>query len=161
MLFRSCVFRFLPRGFTNSDLRPVMAQLLGVPAEIITPGKMTYDLRRLRYHGLIERVPRTFRYQVTGTSITQALFLTRLHDQFLRTGLAALTAPAAGSWPPPAAPTPPPSTTLPAKPASPPDHHHAPQAHNPDLQTQNLTQNSRPWSPKIPSRSKVPTGARA
>jgi hypothetical protein len=43
-------------------------------------------------HGLIERIPGTFRYQVTGTGITHALFLTRLHDKFLRTGLATLTA---------------------------------------------------------------------
>ena len=70
-----------------------MAQLLGAPAETITPGKMTYDLRRLRMHGLIERVPGTFRYQVTDAGITRALFLTRLHDKFLRTGLAALAAP--------------------------------------------------------------------
>ena len=70
-----------------------MAQILGVPAETITPGKMTYDLRRLRMHGLIERVPGTFRCQVTGDGITRALFLTLLHDKFLRTGLAALAAP--------------------------------------------------------------------
>ena len=70
-----------------------MAQLLGVPAESITPGKMTYDLRRLRMHGLIERVPGTFRYQVTDAGIAHALFLTRLHDKFLRTGLAALAGP--------------------------------------------------------------------
>jgi hypothetical protein len=88
-----CVFRLLPRGFANRDLRPVMAQLLGVPAGTITPGKITYDLRRLRTHGLIERVPGTFRYQVTGDGITQALFLTRLHDRFLRTGLSILAGP--------------------------------------------------------------------
>jgi hypothetical protein len=88
-----CVFRFLPRGFANRDLRPVMAQLLGVPAETITPGKMTCDLRRLRMHGLIERVPGTFRYQVTDGGITEALFLTRLQDRFLRTGLSLLTGP--------------------------------------------------------------------
>jgi hypothetical protein len=71
-----------------------MAQLLGgVPAEAITPGKMTYDLRRLSQHGLIEHVPRTFRYQVTGTGLAHALFLTRLHDRFLRTGMASLAAP--------------------------------------------------------------------
>ena len=29
-----------------------MAQLLGVPAETVSPGKMIYDLRRLRMHGL-------------------------------------------------------------------------------------------------------------
>ena len=39
-----CVFRLLPRGFANRDLRPILAQLLGMPAESITPGKMTYDL---------------------------------------------------------------------------------------------------------------------
>jgi hypothetical protein len=93
LLAALCVFRLLPRGFANRDLRPIMAQLLGTPAETITPGKMTYDLRRLRMHGLIERVPGTFRYQVTDAGISRALFLTRLHDKFLRTGLAALAAP--------------------------------------------------------------------
>ena len=93
LLAALCAFRLLPRGFANRDLRPVMAQLLGVPAESITPGKMTYDLRRLRMHGLIERIPGTFRYQVTDAGITRALFLTRLHDKFLRTGLATFAAP--------------------------------------------------------------------
>jgi hypothetical protein len=93
LLAAICVFRLLPRGFANRDLRPIMAQILGVPAEIITPGKMTYDLRRLRMHGLIERIPGTFRYQVTDNAIARALFLTRLHDKFLRTDLAELSAP--------------------------------------------------------------------
>jgi hypothetical protein len=93
LLAALCVFRLLPRGFANRDLRPIMAQLLGVPAESITPGKMTYDLRRLRQHGLIERIPQTFRYQVTETGLAHALFLTRLHDRFLRTGLASLAGP--------------------------------------------------------------------
>jgi hypothetical protein len=94
LLAALCVFRLLPRGFANRDLRPILAQLLGTPAESITPGKMTYDLRRLRQHGLIERIPRTFRYHVTDTGLAHALFLTRLHDRFLRTGLATLTGPA-------------------------------------------------------------------
>ena len=96
LLSALCIFRLLPRGFANSDLRPLLAQLLGVPAESITPGKMTYDLRRLRMHGLIERVPGTFRYQVTDTGLAHALFLTRLHDKFLRTGLAELAHPGPG-----------------------------------------------------------------
>ena len=40
---------------------------------------MTYDLRRLRQHGFIERVPRTFRYQVADDSITRVLFLPGQH----------------------------------------------------------------------------------
>ena len=111
-----------------------------MPAESITPGKITYDLRRLRQHGLIERIPRSFRYQVTDTGLARALFLTRLHDRFLRTGMASLTGPApAAAWPPPPAPTPPPSTTWLDKPALPPDNT-APSAHYSDLQTQELTQ---------------------
>jgi hypothetical protein len=93
LLAALCVFRLLPRGFANRDLRPILAQLLGVPAEAITPGMTTYDLRRLRARGFITRIPATFRYQVTDTGLAQAIFLTRLHDRFLRTGLAQLSAP--------------------------------------------------------------------
>jgi hypothetical protein len=39
LLAALCVFRLLPRGFANRDLRPIMAQLLGTPAETITPGR--------------------------------------------------------------------------------------------------------------------------
>jgi hypothetical protein len=45
----------------------------------------------VRVHGLIERIPRTHRYQVTNTGLRHALFLTRLHARFLRRGLAELT----------------------------------------------------------------------
>ncbi len=45
LLAALCVFRLLPRGFANRDLRPILAQLLGVPAESIPPGKMTCALR--------------------------------------------------------------------------------------------------------------------
>jgi hypothetical protein len=94
------IHRLLPRGFTNRELRALIAPLLGTIAEHITAGQMTYDLRRLREHGLITRIPRTRRYHVTDTGLQQALFLTRAHDHLLRTGLAQLTDPA------PPAPTP-------------------------------------------------------
>jgi hypothetical protein len=54
---------------------------------------MTYDLRRLRLHGLIHPIPHTFRYRVTDTGLRHALFLTRLHDRVLRSGLAELADP--------------------------------------------------------------------
>jgi hypothetical protein len=57
---------------------------------------MTYDLRRLRAHGLIIRLPHSHRYQVTETGLHDALFMTRAHDRLLRTGLAQLTDPAPG-----------------------------------------------------------------
>jgi len=88
-----CVFRLLPHGFTNADLRRHLAPLLGTTPEHLTSGQMTYDLRRLRLHGLTERIPHTFRYRVTDTGLRTALFLTRIHDRLLRTGLAELTDP--------------------------------------------------------------------
>ena len=59
----------------------------------MTSGQITYDLRRLRIHGLIRRIPHSFRYQVTLTGLRQALFLTRLTQRLLIPGLSQLTEP--------------------------------------------------------------------
>jgi hypothetical protein len=82
------VFRLLPAGFSNRDLREHLAPLLGLPAGTMTAGRMTYDLRRLRLHGLIERIPQTHRYQVTDFGLRAAFFFTRTHNRLLRPGLA-------------------------------------------------------------------------
>ena len=87
------IHRLLPHGFTNRDLRTLIAPLLGTTAEDITAGKMTYDLRRLRAHGLIARIPHTRRYQITDTGLQHALLFTHAHDHLLRTGLAEITDP--------------------------------------------------------------------
>ena len=84
------LFRFLPRGFRNSDLREHMAHLLGLPLELITQGKMTYDLRRLRLHGFIERIPHSKNYRVTDFGFRASLFLSRTHARLFRPGLAVL-----------------------------------------------------------------------
>ena len=83
----------LVHGFTNRDLRTLIAPLLGTTAEHITAGRMTYDLRRLRAHGLIERIPRTRRYTVTETGLQYALLFTHAHDHLLRAGLAQVSDP--------------------------------------------------------------------
>ena len=82
------VHRLLPHGFTNRELRTLTAPLLGKRFEDITAGQMTYDLRRLRAHGLIERIPRSRRYHATDTGLQHALLFTHAHDHLLRTGLA-------------------------------------------------------------------------
>jgi hypothetical protein len=87
------IHRLLPHGFTNRELRTLIAPLLGATTEDITAGKMTYDLRRLRAHGLIARIPRTRRYQITDAGLTHALLFTHTHDHLLRTGLAQITDP--------------------------------------------------------------------
>jgi hypothetical protein len=82
------LFRLVPRGFANRDLGRHVEQLLGVDPGQFTPGQMTYDLRRLRLHGLIERIPKSHRYQVTDSGFRTALFLTRAYARLLRPGMA-------------------------------------------------------------------------
>lgn len=90
LLHALIMFRLLPHGFTNQNLRELLTQFLGRP---VTAGQMTYDLRRLRAHGMIARQPRSNRYTITDTGLEHALFLTRAHDRLLRTGLVQITNP--------------------------------------------------------------------
>ena len=85
------VFRLLPRGFSNRELRDHWAPLIGQAPQFITPGQMTYHLRRLRLHGLIERVPKSHRYRVTDQGWRTILFCSRCHNRLLRPGLAQVT----------------------------------------------------------------------
>ena len=84
------VFRLLPRGFDNRQLREHLAPLLGRTPETFSQGSMSYDLRRLRLHGLIERIPKTRRYRVTDAGIRTALCLHRTYARVLRPALAAV-----------------------------------------------------------------------
>jgi len=86
-------FRLLPCGFANRDLREQLAVLTGQEPQNLTQGKMTYDLRRLRLHGMIERIPKTHRYQVTEFGLRAALFFTRTHARLYRPGFAEVLLP--------------------------------------------------------------------
>jgi hypothetical protein len=81
------VFRLLPRGFCNRELREHLAPLLGEDPSALTQGRMTYQLRRLRLHGLIVRQEGTHRYAVTDQGLRVALFFTRSYARVLRPGL--------------------------------------------------------------------------
>jgi len=59
-----CLFLPIPEGFRNASVRQWMAQALGVSVEEYSGGRATYDLRRLRLHGPIARIPHTHRYRV-------------------------------------------------------------------------------------------------
>jgi hypothetical protein len=86
-------FTLVAEGFQNRDLRPLVAALLGRPLDAYSRGAMTYDLRRLRLHGLIQRVPRSHRYLVTLDGLQIASFYTTLYHHVLRPGWATLAEP--------------------------------------------------------------------
>jgi hypothetical protein len=88
------LFVLVQGTFTHKDLREHLAPLLGQKPGQRSPGQITYDLRRLRLHGLIERIPKTRRYRITAKGMRTAIFYTRLYNRSLRPGLA-LISPAA------------------------------------------------------------------
>jgi hypothetical protein len=79
-----CLFALAPIGFRHRELRDHVAQLQSQDPDTYSPGAMTYDLRRLRLHGLIERIPRTHRYRITPVGAKLAMFYARLYTRALR-----------------------------------------------------------------------------
>jgi predicted MarR family transcription regulator len=54
-----------------------------------TTSQMTYDLRRLRLHALIQRIPGTNTYALTPDGLRVAIFYTKVHGRPLRPLVAA------------------------------------------------------------------------
>jgi hypothetical protein len=67
-------------GFTNKSLRALITGLLGSDYR---PGQMTYDLRRLRLAGLIQRLPHTNHYTLTTDGIRIAVAYTKIYNRLL------------------------------------------------------------------------------
>ena len=76
-------FDLLPNGFRNRELRGAVASLCGLSPEAYGPGRMTYDLRRLRLRGIIERIPHTQRYRLTAEGLCIALAYHRTQARVL------------------------------------------------------------------------------
>jgi hypothetical protein len=86
-------FVLQPRGFTRAQLAERVGALSGSAA---SPGHMTYDLRRLRLHGIIKREAHSHRYRLTAFGLRTALFWTRSYARLLRTGMSELQSHDAG-----------------------------------------------------------------
>ena len=78
-------------GFRNRQLRPLLAQMLGLPEAEIRPGRISYELRRLRLHGLIERIEKSHRYRLTRQGLATVVFYQRTYARLIRPGLSVLT----------------------------------------------------------------------
>jgi len=74
------------KGFRAADLRAVMSGLLS--AESYSAGQATYDLRRLRLRGFIERIEGTHRYRLTPWGLRTAFALVKLQTRIAYPALA-------------------------------------------------------------------------
>jgi hypothetical protein len=86
-----CLVAHAVTGFTNKSLRGQVAGLLG---KDYGSSQMSYDLRRLRLHGLIERQAKTNFYALTPEGLRVAVFYTKLQARLLQPLLAADQPPA-------------------------------------------------------------------
>ena len=81
-----CHYGHLFNGLTNRSLRELIAELIdGYSAR-----QATYDLRRVRRKGLIRRIPRTQRYELTSEGRRIAVFFTKTYSRIVNPALAEL-----------------------------------------------------------------------
>jgi hypothetical protein len=76
-----CAVIHVVSGFTNKSLRCLVAGLLDAD---YSSNQMSYDLRRLRLHGLITRIDRTNTYVLTPEGQRVAVFYTKLEHRLLQ-----------------------------------------------------------------------------
>jgi len=84
-------FTHLLHGFRNRDLRALVADLLEADPNAYSPGRMTYDLRRLRLKGIIFRQGRTNRYFLTPYGWKVTRLFARLEARVFRPAMTAFT----------------------------------------------------------------------
>jgi hypothetical protein len=77
-------FAHLAAGFNNRQLTNLVATLVDGP---YTSRQATYDLRRLKRKGMIERIPASHRYQLTALGRRVAVLFTKAHSRVLAPGL--------------------------------------------------------------------------
>jgi hypothetical protein len=93
------IFQLQVHGFSNRDLREQLAALLNIDMAHLTPGQMTYLLRKARMHGLIARVPKSHRYRLTEPGLRLSLFFTRAYNRLLEPAAARILKPASEASP--------------------------------------------------------------
>jgi hypothetical protein len=81
-----CSFQHLIAGLTNRTLRELIAGI--IPG--YSRSQMTYDLRRLRRKGLIRRIPKSQRYELTEFGRMIAVFFTKTYVRILNPSLGEL-----------------------------------------------------------------------
>ena len=88
LLYRSVAS--LTARLLNRDVRERVSAHPGLDPGPMRPGRMSYDLRRLRLHGLVERIDGSYRYRLTEQGLKIAMFYTRVYNRILRPGLSHL-----------------------------------------------------------------------
>lgn len=71
------------KAFSLADLRGVLTDRLGADPADCTPGRLAYDLTKLRGKGLVRKVSGRNLYALTDLGYRVALYFTKLHQRLL------------------------------------------------------------------------------
>jgi len=83
LLLAISIFSLHISGFSNKMLRENIAILMGKNKNQFSQGQMTYDLRRLRMHGLIVRKSGTQCYDVTEKGLQVSFFISKFYQRLI------------------------------------------------------------------------------
>ena len=79
--------------FCNRDqpsTAAITSAVFGLEESNISAGRVSYELRRLRLHGLIERIEGTHQYRLTPEGLATAVFYQRTYARIIRPGLSVI-----------------------------------------------------------------------
>lgn len=86
----------VPGMFTTKHLHPYAADALGSTVEAYTLASVRYDLSKLRAKGLVEKVPHTRKYRLTGQGYSICLVFLKLFERIYAPLAAGLLQPVHG-----------------------------------------------------------------
>ena len=86
----------VPGMFTTKHLHPYAADALGSTVEAYTLASVRYDLSKLRAKGLVEKVPHTRKYRLTGHGYSICLVFLKLFERIYAPLAAGLLQPVRG-----------------------------------------------------------------
>ena len=68
-------------GWRTADIHPAILAAFGLSASAYTLTQLRYDLRKMKAHGLLERIGRGYRYRLTDKGIQSALMFILFHKR--------------------------------------------------------------------------------
>jgi hypothetical protein len=68
-------------GWRTADIHQTILTAFGLPASTYTLTQLRYDLRKMKAHGLLERIGRGYRYRLTDKGTKAALMFILFHKR--------------------------------------------------------------------------------
>ena len=68
-------------GWRSSDIHQAILTSFTLPADAYTITQLRYDLRKMKAHGLLERIGRGYRYRLTDKGIKAGLMFILFHNR--------------------------------------------------------------------------------